>query len=280
MLDVRDNDGSQAAGDRIGLGSIPMILMYHGVGDVAEDPYQLYVTQSRFAEQMTWLKQRGLRGVGIGALVEAMRAGRARGLVGISFDDGYVSVLESALPELLRHDFTATMFIISDRLGGTNDWEHGAPVWPLMSADQVREVATAGMEIGSHSATHVRMSRLGADRLEAEISGSRASLGQLMGAPIRGFAYPWGSNDAAARHAVRDAGYDYACAVETPVTELGRVALPRIIFTQRDGAGRMATKQLLFRPYTALIGTRRQMARTPAAQAIRQRVSGRPGFRS
>jgi peptidoglycan/xylan/chitin deacetylase (PgdA/CDA1 family) len=280
MLDVRDNDGAQAAGDRIGLGSIPMILMYHGVGDVAEDPYQLYVTQSRFAEQMTWLKQRGLCGVGIGTLVDAMRAGRARGLVGISFDDGYVSVLESALPVLLRHDFTATMFIISDRLGGTNDWEDGAPVWPLMSADQVREVAAAGMEIGSHSATHVRMSRLGADRLGAEVSGSRASLGQLMGAPIRGFAYPWGSNDAAARHAVRDAGYDYACAVETPVTELGRVALPRIIFTQRDGAGRMATKQLLFRPYTALIGTRRQMARSPAAQAIRQRVSGRPGFRS
>ena len=36
-------------------------------------------------------------------------------------------------------------------------------------------------------------------RLEAEVSGSRASLGELMGAPIRGFAYPYGSMDAAAR---------------------------------------------------------------------------------
>ena len=276
---MRYNNGAQVARDRIGLSSIPMILMYHGVGDVAEDPYQLYVTPSRFAEQMTWLKQRGLRGVGIGTLVDAMQAGRAHGLVGLSFDDGYVSVLESALPELVRHGFTATMFIISGRLGGTNEWDEG-PVFQLMSADQVREVAAAGMEIGSHSATHVRMSRLNGDRLEAEISGSRASLGELMGAPIRGFAYPWGSNDAAARRAVRDAGYDYACAVETPVPELGLVALPRIVFTERDGAGRMATKQFLFRPYTVLIGTRRQMARSPAAQAVRQRISGRPGFRS
>jgi peptidoglycan/xylan/chitin deacetylase (PgdA/CDA1 family) len=279
MLDVRYNDGAQAVMERIGLGNVPMILMYHGVADVAQDPYQLFVTPSRFAEQMTWLKRRGLRGVGIGTLIDAMRAGREPGLVGITFDDGYVNVLDNAVPELLRHDFTATMFIISGRLGGTNEWDEG-PVWPLMSAGQVAEVAAAGMEIGSHSATHVRLSRVGGDRLEAEVSGSRASLGELMGAPVRGFAYPWGSNDVAARRAVRNAGYDYACAVETPVTELGLMALPRICFSQGDGAGRMATKQILFRPYTAISGTRRQIARSPSAQAVRLRVSGRPGFRS
>ncbi len=61
------------------------------------------MTPSRFAEQMAWLQRRGLRGVGIGTLIDAMRAGRQRGLVGITFDDGYVSVLEAALPELRRH---------------------------------------------------------------------------------------------------------------------------------------------------------------------------------
>jgi peptidoglycan/xylan/chitin deacetylase (PgdA/CDA1 family) len=278
---MRYNYGAQAdpVSDRIGLSSVPMILMYHSVADVAEDPSQLCVTPSRFAEHMIWLKQRGLRGVAIGTLVDAMREGRERGLVGISFDDGYVSVLESAVPELLRHGFTASMFIISDRLGGTNEWDEG-PVWPLMSADQVCELAAAGMEIGSHGATHVRLSRVGADQLEAEISGSRVSLGELMGVPIRGFAYPWGSNDAAARGAVHDAGYDYACAVETPMSELGLAALPRICFSQRDGTGRMTTKRVLFRPYTALSGTRRQIARSSGAQAVRRRVSGRPGFRS
>jgi peptidoglycan/xylan/chitin deacetylase (PgdA/CDA1 family) len=273
--DRNGSSGAQAAGDRIGLGSVPMILMYHGVAHVAEDPYQLCVTPSRFAEQMTWLKRHGLRGVGIGTLVDAMRAGRERGLVGISFDDGYVSVLESALPELLRHGFAASMFIISDRLGGTNEWDEG-PVWPLMTADQVRELAAAGMEIGAHSATHVRLAGVGASRLEAEVSGSRASLGELTGVPIRGFAYPWGSMDAAARRAVRDAGYDYACSVETPVTELGFMALPRICFSQRDGAGWMTTKRLLFRHYTAMRGTRRQIARSPFARATRRRLSGGP----
>lgn len=278
MLDVGHYSDAQPVGERIGLGRVPMILMYHGVADVAEDPHRVCVTPGRFAEQLTWLKRRGLRGVGVGTLVDAMRAGRGHGLVGISFDDGFVSVLEWALPELLRHGFTASMFIISDRLDGTNEWDEG-PIWSLMSADQVRELAAAGMEIGSHSATHVPLSGVGADQLKAEVSGSRVALGELMGVPIRGFAYPWGSNDAAARRAVHDAGYDYACAVETPVTELGYMALPRISFSERDGARRMTTKQLLFRPNTAINGTRRQIARTPRAQAIRRRLSGRPGFR-
>jgi peptidoglycan/xylan/chitin deacetylase (PgdA/CDA1 family) len=272
---LNDESGAQAVGERIGLGRVPMILMYHGIADVAEDPYQLCVTASRFSEQMTWLKRRGLRGVGIGALVDAMRGGRERGLVGISFDDGYVSVLESAVPELLRHSFTASMFIISDRLGGTNEWDEG-PVWPLMSADHVHELVAAGMEIGSHSATHVRLAGVDPDRLEAEIIGSRASLSELMGAPIRGFAYPWGAMDTAARRMVRAAGYDYACAVETPLPELGLMALPRICFSQGDHAGRMTTKRIFFREYTAIRGTRRQISRNPFAQAVRRRLSGGP----
>ena len=128
--------------------------------------------------------------------------------------------------------------------------------WPLMSAEQVGELAVAGMEIGSHGATHLRLADIGADQLEAEVSGSRASLTGLAGAPIRGFAYPYGSMDAAARHAVRDAGYDYACAVQTPMAELGFMALPRIYVGQRDGSRRMAAKRLLFRGYIAVKGRR------------------------
>ena len=94
----------------------------------------------------------------MGELIAAMRAGREHGLVGLTFDDGYVNVLDIAVPELRRHGFTATMFIISDLLGKTNEWEDaGTPVWPLMSVDQVIKVAAAGMEIGSHTATHPRL---------------------------------------------------------------------------------------------------------------------------
>ncbi|SRR5579871_3844715 len=241
------------AAGRFGLSHVPLILMYHRVAEEAEDP--LCVSPRRFAEQMTWLKRHGLRGVGVGSLVDALRTGRQRGLVGITFDDGYVDLVETALPALLRHDFTATMFICSGLLGGTANWDD-VPPWPLMSADQVRELAAAGMEIGSHTITHLRMAGADADELKAEVSESRTSLGELVGAPIRGFAYPYGSMDKAAQQAVRNAGYDYACAVMTPMTELGFMTIPRMFIAECDGALRMAAKRLLFRPFFAVHGGR------------------------
>lgn len=231
----------------------PMIFMYHGVAEVAEDPNYLCVTPARFAEQMGWLNGHGLRGVSITTLVEAMRAGRQRGLVGLTFDDGYVSVLESAVPVLQRHGFGATAYIISDRLGGTNEWDEG-PSWPLLPASGVRELAAAGVEIGSHAATHLRLAGASPGQLTTEVGGSRSSLAALLGTEIRGFAYPYGSMDAAARRAVRDAGYEHACAVEATTAEIGLMALPRMYIGQQDDAARMAAKRLLYRGRIALRG--------------------------
>jgi peptidoglycan/xylan/chitin deacetylase (PgdA/CDA1 family) len=237
------------------LREVPLILMYHGVADVAEDPNKLCVTPGRFAEQMAWLERHGLRGVGVGTLVDAMQAGRQAGMVGITFDDGYLSVLEAALPELQRRGFGATAYVISGRLGGTNDWDDG-PAWPLMSAHQVGKLAAAGIEIGSHGATHARLAGASAEQLVAEVGASRSVLAAATGTEIRGFAYPCGSMDAEARRAVRDAGYDYACAVEAQVADIGLMALPRIYVGQQDGAVRMAVKRRIYRNYIAWRGRR------------------------
>lgn len=253
---------------------VPLVLMYHGVEEVPEDPYNLFVTPARFAEQMTWLAEHGLRGVSMGELVAAVRTGRGRGLVGLTFDDGYVSQLNHAVPELQRHGFTATMFVISGLLGRTNEWEiPGTPVWQLMSVDQVAQVAAAGMEIGSHSVTHPRLRGIGEEQLRAEVAESRSSLSKLLDQPIQGFAYPHGSMDAAARQAVRDAGYDYACSVDTPVLDMGIGALPRIVFEQCDGAGQMAAKKMFFRAYTAVKGTRRGLSYNPLARKVKDELS-------
>jgi peptidoglycan/xylan/chitin deacetylase (PgdA/CDA1 family) len=261
--------------EKLSLRRVPLVLMYHMVDEVDEDPYDLCVTPSRFAEQLSWLKGQGLRGVSMGELVDAVRHGRERGLVGLTFDDGYVGVLEHAVPELQRHDFTATMFIVAGQLGGSNVWDAG-PVWPLMTGEQVRSVAAAGMEVGSHTLSHTRLAGMAAGQLTAEVVRSRAILEELLGQPVGGFAYPWGSMDAAARQAVRDAGYHYGCSVECQLGRLGVMALPRIVFSQRDGARQMAAKRHFLRSYTVARGTRRHLAASPTAQAVKQRLSALP----
>jgi peptidoglycan/xylan/chitin deacetylase (PgdA/CDA1 family) len=243
------------ASARLALREVPMILMYHAVATVAADPNMLCVPPERFAEQMSWLHRRGLRGVSVGTLIEAMRAGRPRGLVGITFDDGYAGVLDAALPVLSRHGFGATVFVISGLLGGRNDWDEGTD-WPLLSAAEVRELANAGIEIGSHSATHVQLAGLEPGELARQVRQSKADLAALLGCEVAGFAYPYGIMDEAARQAVRDAGYSYACAVHAPLHAIGSLALPRIYAGPRDTAARMMAKRHLYRSYIAYRGRR------------------------
>jgi peptidoglycan/xylan/chitin deacetylase (PgdA/CDA1 family) len=231
----------------------PLILMYHGVAEVPEDPNHLFVSPRRFAEQMAWLERRGLRGVGVGSLMDAMREDGGRGLVGITFDDGYASVLESALPELKRRDFGATVFILSERLGCTNEWDVG-PTWPLLGADKVRALAASGIEIGSHGSTHLRLAGATAEQLASEVQGSRLKLAALVGTEIRGFAYAYGSFDGAAQRAVRDSGYHYACAVGAPVSERGPMALRRIYIGQKDDVIRMTAKRIVHQSHNFVRG--------------------------
>jgi peptidoglycan/xylan/chitin deacetylase (PgdA/CDA1 family) len=125
-----------------------------------------------------------------------------------------------------------------------------------VTAAQVRELEAAGLEIGSHSTTHVRLAGQSAAELTAEISASRASLAGLLDHEIPGFAYPYGSMDAAARDAVRAAGFAYACAVQTSVADIGLMSLPRVYVGEQDSALRMTAKYLLYKRYIAIRGRR------------------------
>lgn len=227
------------AGQSAAAGPMPLLLMYHSVEPYTEDPYRITVTPERFDRQMRWLRRRGLRGVCVRELLAAAERGQARGLVGLTFDDGYEDFAARVVPTLMRHGFTATVFVIAGRIGGQNDWDPKGPRKPLMTANQIRAVAAAGMEIGSHSWWHTRLPA--EVELDREVARSRAALAELTGEPITGFCYPYGAVDARAVRAVRGASYDYACAI-WPSELTSRHALPRVYVGQQDGALRLRAK--------------------------------------
>jgi peptidoglycan/xylan/chitin deacetylase (PgdA/CDA1 family) len=205
---------------------LPLIMMYHSVGVRSHDPHNLAVTPERFEEQMAALKRRGLRGVSVAELLAARAAGSARGLVGLTFDDGYTDIVDNALPILQRFGFSGTFYILADRIGGANEWDEGTP-WPLVDEAGIRRWAEAGFEVGSHGTMHVALAGADPDVLRTEVADSREKLSDLVGKPVNGYCYAYGSMDAAARRAVAEAGYDHACAVTSRVS-LGPHALPRI----------------------------------------------------
>ncbi|MET8830164.1 polysaccharide deacetylase family protein [Streptomyces sp. NPDC004610] len=220
--------------------------MYHSVGDRADDPYGITVTPERLAGQLRWLERRGLRGVGVADLLAARARGAGKGLVGLTFDDGYADFTAHALPLLHRFGFGATLFVLPGRLGGVNAWDPLGPRKPLLTADGIRRAADGGVEIGSHGLTHLDLTRADDPTLKAEVVESAELLTDLTGAPVTGFCYPYGTIDTRVIEAVREAGYGYAVAIDPgPLTS--RYALPRVHIGQRDTAVRLHLKQRLHR---------------------------------
>lgn len=213
------------------------ILTWHSIdpgGSVISIAPQL------FSKQMDAIAAAGFRGV---SLREAVRHREMNGrwpgkTVVLTFDDGYENFSSFALPAILRHGFSATVFLISRHMGGINDWgpaPEGLGRQKMMSWNQVREMSSAGIEAGAHTRTHPDLRMLGNDALNEEISGSRREIEDEIGSPVETFAYPFGYlNEAACR--IVGAEFRAAC-----TTSLSRVTgedphlLPRLdIYYLRD----------------------------------------------
>jgi peptidoglycan/xylan/chitin deacetylase (PgdA/CDA1 family) len=80
--------------------------------------------------------------------------------------------------------------------------------------DQAREMAAAGIEIGSHTVTHPILTQLDQGRLEYELQQSRRRLEHVLDNEVALFCYPNGDYDSRVRGAVERAGYRLAVTTE------------------------------------------------------------------
>ncbi len=192
------------------------VLTYHKVGPRPRGARLkgLYVSPALFARQLGELRAAGYRS---GALAEAAGPAQA-GRVVLTFDDGFVNVLEHALAPLRSHGFSAIQFLVADLLGKTNEWESaGERTEPLMDAAQVREWLAAGHDIGSHTRSHPFLTQLPRDAAREEICASKKKLEDLFGRAIEHFCYPYGDWNPAVRDLVIAAGYRTACTTNNGV---------------------------------------------------------------
>jgi peptidoglycan/xylan/chitin deacetylase (PgdA/CDA1 family) len=171
-----------------------------------------------FERHMRALAESG-RAVGLPQLLDALdgRGACPDDAIAVTFDDGFRVTHEQALPILLRHAIPATMFLVSDRVAGNNDWmtPRGFPRRELMTREQMLEMGRAGITLGSHTRSHARLREAGATALENEIVGSKAELEDLLGKEVAYFAYPFGQYTEAGRDLVERAGYRAACSTRS-----------------------------------------------------------------
>ena len=190
--------------------SVP-ILVYHEVSPAPPAAFRRYgVTVRAFARQLAWLSTRGFQTIDMDALVRARtgRDGLPRRPVIITFDDGFLSCLDHAVPLLRSHGFTAVFYLVAGLMGDRSRWMAGAGVQlPLMTWSQARQLAGAGFQCGVHSMTHPRLTDLPRAALQVELAEARRRAEDELGRPAVHLAYPYGAYDAAVRRAAADTGY-------------------------------------------------------------------------
>ena len=246
------------------------ILCYHSVDHDWGSP--LSVTPHEFASHLEWLVAHREVVSLADALTHLDRQWRLPPpYVSITFDDGFASVYEHALPILRRHGVAATVFVVAETLAPHSravDWVDTPPAWPLRTLDveAVLELHASGIAIGSHSFRHDILPTLDDSDCERDLRESRGVLEALLGEPVPFLAYPRGRHSEAVRRAAERAGYQHAFTLPEAREPQGPFAVPRVGVYPGNGVRSLWMKT---RPWYLA-------ARTSAAYPALRRLAGRP----
>lgn len=213
-----------------------LILCYHAVSRHWASP--LAVRPDRLEAQVRFLQRRGFVAR---TLADALARPSARTLV-VTFDDAYRSVGTEGFPVLDRLGVPASLFVptdVVDSEGAMTDLIRIPAAWVAedeeemraMSWEEVRRLAAAGWEVGSHTCSHPRLPDLSAEEARAELTRSRSICESRLQRACDSLAYPFGSHDEQTMRLAREAGYRRAVTLElrllAPLHGRGPMSLPR-----------------------------------------------------
>jgi peptidoglycan/xylan/chitin deacetylase (PgdA/CDA1 family) len=226
----------------------PVMLMYHSVLPGKGTPaWPWAVSMQRFRDQLDFLASERYATPTMAELVTIpVNQWPARTAV-ITFDDGYLDNL-AACEELQKRGMRATLFVVTGSVGKTPKWPaDGRPEGRLLNAVELNLMQSCGMEIGSHTVNHVRLTEIDDATLVRELTESRATLEGHLGNPITSFAYPYGAWNEHSATAVKQAGYAAACTTRTgwALRDGDHYKLRRLTVFNTDTASSLARKLYL-----------------------------------
>lgn len=192
------------------------IFYYHSVGG----PPPQTLALATFRRHLELIRRHGFSTVTVAEYLRQPPRGKS---VALAFDDGLLDNYENVFPLLLEYGLKATFYVVPGYDGWPRYVDPSRGRWsdvpaagftqlfPSMGAQHWRELASYGMEVGSHSLTHRMLTHVPARELRAEIAGSKAWLEDELGQAVETFCYPRGRFAPRVLREVREAGYRGAC---------------------------------------------------------------------
>ncbi len=203
--------------------------MYHEVNDLLDN--SLYLSVEDFISHLDYFEEAGITPISMQQLYDhwVNEAPIPEKPIVLTFDDGYRSMYTTVYPLLKERGWSGTFFCITATRWSDN----------FLTSEMIFEMAANGMEIGSHTKSHLELNTLTGDELWHELADSKDALATLTEKDINILCYPAGRYNAETRAKAEEAGY--ICAVTTnsgiAAQSQGLFALKRIrISTGCDAA--------------------------------------------
>ncbi len=191
-----------------------VILMYHSVADNSSF---FTVTPAEFEKQMAYLKENNFNVVSVSHLVEALENKKQilPKTIVITIDDGYEDNFTNAFPVLKKYNFPASIFLVTDSVGGERQTSAGL-VFKKLSWQQVQEMSATGLiDFYPHTKTHPKLDQVLENAVTEEIRGSKNTVEERMNKTADIFAYPYGRYTPSVVNILKQEGFKAALTVKT-----------------------------------------------------------------
>jgi peptidoglycan/xylan/chitin deacetylase (PgdA/CDA1 family) len=159
------------------------VLYYHEVVPKGQGYTYQKIEEDEFEQQLKYLKDHGYTTI---SFKEAdTNISKIKKPIIITFDDGFRTVYRYAYPLLQKYAMKATLFLAPKYIDENNDY--------YLSWDMVREMSTkGGIEIGSHTYTHIDMRSLDKENLLEEFRQADSSIKRETGIKSKVICFPYG----------------------------------------------------------------------------------------
>lgn len=192
-----------------------IILTYHRVANISEDPHQLAVSPQIFHNQLKYLKENYIV-ISLDQLINHIKNRTVkRKMIVITFDDGYTDNLQNALPTLEKFEIPATIFVSSGHIDTRSFyWDDNAdPVCdrPMTKAELAKISENKLISIGGHTLSHLHTPTLAKEKKITEIGEDKNKLEKYCNKEIKSFSFPFGEFDDESIKIAKDIGYECVC---------------------------------------------------------------------
>ncbi len=199
------------------------ILMYHHIGYPPEGSSKfvsgLYTSPEIFEEQIAYLTKKNYKTLNSKDFLQILSTNQnpSQKSILLTFDDGTSSHYSQAYKILKKYNQVGIFFVTSNR--------------SQLSTLQLKEMASNGMDIQSHSQTHPDLSKISdSSRIQSEIGGSKTNLEARTGYSVISIAYPGCAANSYIFKSVANNGYQlgFSCGKSIDHRYSSRLSLSRV----------------------------------------------------